>query len=102
LVDEDGHIIERTIAHKRTAQRASGFNPEGPGNGEGVVSVAVPDQQARAPALDDRQVREVAELVRRTGKHFGRPQDIEWAIEGGRLFLLQSRPITSLAQVADP
>ena len=28
---------------------------------------------------------------------FGRPQDIEWAIEAGRLYLLQSRPITSLA-----
>ncbi|MBI1917354.1 MAG: phosphoenolpyruvate synthase [Planctomycetes bacterium] len=96
LVDDDGTIIGRTIAHKRTAHRPA------PGSGEGVVSVAVPDEQARAPALDDRQVCEIAELVRGTGKHFGRPQDIEWAIEGGRLFLLQSRPITSLAQVADP
>jgi pyruvate,water dikinase len=102
LVDEDGTIIERTIAHKRIAHRASGLNPKAPGNSEGVISVALSDEQARAPALDDHQVRLVAELVRRTGKHFGRPQDIEWAIEEGRLFLLQSRPITSLAQVADP
>jgi pyruvate,water dikinase len=96
LVDEDGTIIERTIAHKRTVHRPA------PGSGEGVVSVAVSDEQARAPTLDDRQVREVAELVRRTGRHFGRPQDIEWAIEDGQLFLLQSRPITSLARIADP
>ncbi len=31
-----------------------------------------------------------------------RPQDIEWAIRDEQLYLLQSRPITSLAQVADP
>lgn len=53
-------------------------------------------------ALSDSQVLAVADLVRRTGKHFGRPQDIEWAIERGELFLLQSRPITSLTTMADP
>jgi pyruvate,water dikinase len=67
-----------------------------------VECVAVPVEKARLPALDGGQVRAVAELVRHTGRHFGRPQDIEWAIEGGRLYLLQSRPVTSLAGVADP
>ncbi|MGH2362189.1 MAG: PEP-utilizing enzyme, partial [bacterium] len=42
------------------------------------------------------------ELARRTGRHFGRPQDIEWAIEDGCLYLLQSRPITSLSRIGDP
>jgi len=28
--------------------------------------------------------------------HFGAPQDIEWAIVGGTLYLLQSRPVTTL------
>ena len=95
-VDQDGTIVERTIADKRLAHRAA------PGSGEGVAAVAVAEEQARQPALTDKQVQAVAELVRRTGKHFGRPQDIEWAIEGGKLYLLQSRPITSLANVADP
>src|SRR5207248_1294599 len=62
----------------------------------------VPADQARQPALADGQVLAVADLVRRTGRYFGRPQDIEWAIEGGRLYLLQSRPITSLTHTADP
>ena len=52
--------------------------------------------------LDNEQVREVSRLARRCSRHFGRPQDIEWAIEGGALYLLQSRPITSLAGCADP
>jgi pyruvate,water dikinase len=54
------------------------------------------------PVLADGQVQAVAQLVRQVAQWFGRPQDIEWAIENGRLYLLQSRPITSLAQVADP
>ena len=52
--------------------------------------------------LTDAQVREVAALARRCARHFGSPQDIEWAYSGGRLWLLQSRPITSLAGLADP
>lgn len=95
-VDRRGQILQRSIADKRTAHRPA------PGSSEGVEPIAVPDDRARLPALDDAQIIAVAELVRRTGEHFGRPQDIEWAIERGELFLLQSRPITSLANVADP
>jgi pyruvate,water dikinase len=95
-VEEDGTITARTVADKRIAHRPA------PGKGEGVEAVQVSEEQARQPALRDEQVRAVAELVRRTGRHFGRPQDVEWAIEGGKLFLLQSRPITSLAGTADP
>jgi pyruvate,water dikinase len=52
--------------------------------------------------LSAEQALEVAALARRCQKHFGCPQDIEWAIKGGQLFLLQSRPITTLHQLPDP
>lgn len=45
--------------------------------------------------LTEVQAREIAELAARAEAYFGAPQDIEWAIEGGRLYLLQSRPITT-------
>lgn len=44
----------------------------------------------------------VADLARACEHHFGRPQDIEWAIADDQFFLLQSRPITTLASRADP
>jgi pyruvate,water dikinase len=47
-------------------------------------------------ALSCDEVSAVAALARRAELWFGAPQDIEWAIEGGRLYLLQSRPITVL------
>jgi pyruvate,water dikinase len=95
-VDRDGRIVERTVADKRVAHRPASECPEG------VQSVPVSPDVARQPALTDGQVLAVAALARATGRHFGRPQDIEWALADGQVFLLQSRPITSLAQTADP
>ncbi|MCA1670940.1 MAG: pyruvate, phosphate dikinase, partial [Actinobacteria bacterium] len=42
------------------------------------------------------QARAVAELARRVQAHFGAPQDIEWALADGQVWLLQARPITAL------
>ncbi len=46
-------------------------------------------------AISAEQAVEVAELARKVESHFGAPQDIEWAISGGKLFLLQARPVTT-------
>jgi pyruvate,water dikinase len=47
-------------------------------------------------ALAADELRELAVLGRRLEEHFGAPQDVEWAIADGRVFLLQSRPVTTL------
>ena len=55
-------------------------------------------QRAPEGAIDAEQAKAVAKLARRVEQHFGRPQDIEWAFTDGQLFLLQARPITTLAE----
>jgi pyruvate,water dikinase len=40
-------------------------------------------------------------VIRRCEALFNRPQDVEWAIDGNRIWLLQSRPITALSTPAD-
>lgn len=52
--------------------------------------------QAPEGAVDAAQVIGIAKLARRVEEYFGQPQDIEWALQAGRLFLLQARPITAL------
>lgn len=47
-------------------------------------------------AIDAREAQAVADLARSVADHFGSPQDVEWAISNGNLFLLQARPITTL------
>jgi pyruvate,water dikinase len=52
--------------------------------------------EAIKPSLADDEVRAVAELGRAIERHYGTPQDTEWAIdEAGKIWMLQSRPVTA-------
>ncbi len=92
----DGTLLERDIVAKSLAHRPA---PDGP---EGFAVQEITEPAASEPALTDEEVARVADLARRAERHFGRPQDIEWAMRGGEIFLLQSRPITSLTATPDP
>ena len=63
---------------------------------DGTADRLVPDARRRVPALDDDRVREVARLAIALEAESGHPVDIECAFSGGELYLLQSRPITTL------
>lgn len=54
------------------------------------------EQIVERRVLDEEELRQLATLGRDLERRFGRPQDIEWAIEDGQLYLLQARPITTL------
>ncbi|MGB8328847.1 MAG: phosphoenolpyruvate synthase [Polyangiales bacterium] len=63
----------------------------------------VPETQREARVLDDAQVLELAALGLRIERHYGSPQDVEWALERGTMYIVQSRPITTLvAQTGTP
>ena len=47
-------------------------------------------------AIEDAQAARIAQLAIEVAERLGAPQDIEWAIADGQLYLLQSRPITTL------
>ena len=47
--------------------------------------------------LQDSQVKEVVELGLRLEETYGHPQDVEWAFEDGRLYCVQTRPVTTLS-----
>ena len=48
--------------------------------------------------LNDSEVQELGENIINIEKYYGKPQDMEWAFEKGKLYILQSRPITTLEQ----
>jgi len=61
-------------------------------------SQAVLDSPAgREQLLGPGQMATLLEMAGRVERFFGAPQDIEWAFEGERLWIVQSRPITTLA-----
>ncbi len=53
-------------------------------------------EMAATRVLTDAEVLDLARLAARVEEHYGEPQDTEWAIEDDTMFLVQSRPITTL------
>lgn len=58
------------------------------------------DPRESDQVLTAEEIRSIAELAVRIEGHYGVPQDIEFAIEHGRLYLTQTRPITTLRSTA--
>ncbi len=67
-----------------------------PAAGGGIESVPVAEASRRAPSLSDAELQTLRAIARQVERHYGCPQDIEWAIEraSGEVLLLQSRPET--------
>ena len=61
-----------------------------------VVNRRLPKNDTSEPP-DDEVIRAVALAARRIAAHFGAPQDVEWAVIAGQVYILQARPITVLA-----
>lgn len=76
-------ISDKTICH---APAAAG----------GIESVPVAQDLRQTPSLSDEELQTLRGIARRVERHYGRPQDIEWAVDrsSGRVLLLQSRPET--------
>jgi phosphoenolpyruvate synthase/pyruvate phosphate dikinase len=56
--------------------------------------VAIPATKLKKPTLTPDQIKELSQVAQKIEKHYGCPQDIEWAIAGDKLYIVQSRPIT--------
>jgi rifampicin phosphotransferase len=68
-----------------------------PDTGRGVVTREVSAERRKAPSLTESEIKDLTKLGRKiTAQYDGWPQDIEWAIEDSRLYLLQSRPVTGV------
>lgn len=65
------------------------------------VQVLVPEEKRKERVLPDDELIELVEMGKRVQAHYGKPQDTEWAFHDGNLFLLQSRPITTLGNAEE-
>jgi len=97
-VSPDNYVVDRasgdldsvTVAEKNTMYVKSE-------TGE-TVAEDVPDDKRTARVLDESEIRRLVELGERVEDHYGEPQDVEWAIFDGEVFMLQSRPITTITE----
>ena len=87
-----GEITRRTVSTK------SRWHQPDP-HGTGVVESEVPENLRDVPSISDGEIAELITIARAVERHYGCPQDIEWAVSrtapaGESIVLLQSRPET--------
>ena len=66
-----------------------------------TVQLDVDDERRKARVLSDEEIEALVVLGERVEDHYGTPQDVEWAIYDGEIYMLQSRPITTIQESAD-
>jgi pyruvate,water dikinase len=92
VIDRDfGRVLSHTPS-RRTRQLSS--------TDEGVEMVSLPAEIGFKPPLTPDEVMAVFELALKAERYFGTPQDVEWTLRDGKLYLLQSRPVTTRAQAS--
>lgn len=88
-LDRNGSILRHQIGRKRFKVAAALRDPAD------LRLEPVPAFQQSQPALDASRAAEVLDMSLEAERLAGCPQDVEWAYEAERLYLLQSRPITA-------
>ncbi len=88
-VDRSGQVLERTPGLKQIAIRSA---PNG-----GTFQEAVPEERVERLCLGDNELQKLNGLAGRCEQIYGKDRDIEWAMAGGMLYLLQCRAITGIA-----
>jgi pyruvate,water dikinase len=85
----DGKVVE---AHLGTKHQMTSVSSE-----KGTALLKVEDHKRTSAVLTDAEASELLRLGLRIEQLLGGPQDIEWAYDEGRLWILQGRPITALS-----
>lgn len=96
LVTPDAYRVDKrtnTIIARDIADKELAIFPVKEG---GTRQEQLDEARRRQPVLSDEQILALAALGKRVEAHYGKPQDIEWAIANDQIYLLQARPITSL------
>jgi pyruvate,water dikinase len=81
-------IAERMVAEKKIEIIPDGDN--------GTKTIEITGTRRNAQVLSDDEVTKLATYGKIAENHYGVPQDVEWGIVAGTIYILQSRPITTI------
>ncbi|HQP83083.1 MAG TPA: phosphoenolpyruvate synthase [Methanoregulaceae archaeon] len=83
-----GIVIDKLIAQKKTEIVSDGEH--------GTKTLEIGRERQETPVLSDDEVARLATYGKVAETHYGIPQDVEWSIVGETIYILQSRPITTI------
>lgn len=86
---ETGSVIDNSVADKQVMYTKDSETGE-------TVEREVPDDKRTTQVLSTEELQKLWELGSQVEDHYESPQDVEWAVKGGEIYMLQSRPITTI------
>ena len=90
---ERGEVDQVTVADKKVEMVKDEETGE-------TVQLDVDEDRRNERVLSDADIGDLVELGELVEDHYGAPQDVEWAIYEGEIYMLQSRPITTIQEDA--
>ncbi|ELY44348.1 phosphoenolpyruvate synthase [Natronorubrum sulfidifaciens] len=91
IISRDDRDIDVTVAEKKVMHEKDEETGQ-------TVERAVPEAKRNERVLSDEEIEQLVELGERVETHYDNPQDVEWAIVEDEVFMLQSRPITTISE----
>ncbi|MBI4734333.1 MAG: phosphoenolpyruvate synthase [Rubrobacteridae bacterium] len=94
----DSYIVNKSnlsIIERRIAEQSWKIELKDGNNQHSII----PQNMRKTQKLTDDEIKALAQYGLTVEKHYGFPQDVEWAIEGGRIYLVQTRPVTPEALI---
>ena len=87
-VSREFEILDRKISEKKIAltRDSSGQN----------ITKKLTEEKSKEQVLSNREIKKLADFALKLEKHYNKPQDIEFAIENEEIFIVQTRPITTI------
>jgi pyruvate, water dikinase len=92
-VDPEYNLVERKISDKKFAitRNSSGD----------LETVKMVPEKSKQEVLTGHEIKMLAQIAAKLEEHYNSPQDIEFAIDSGKIHIVQSRPITNLIRVSE-
>lgn len=98
LVTPDTYVydrVERKLLEVKVAEKKFMITRK---NGNERVELG---EKGKERVLSDEEIVKLVDLGEVIEEHYGKPQDVEWAIEGGEIYIVQSRPITTIKEAGE-
>jgi pyruvate,water dikinase len=90
IVSRELEILNREISDKKVAIVRD--------SGGGKTLAKLSPEKSKQQVLKEYEIKKLAEISLKLEEHYKKPQDIEWAIEGDEIFIVQTRAITTIGK----
>ncbi|MFH1801783.1 MAG: phosphoenolpyruvate synthase [archaeon] len=88
ILSSDLKIIDKKISNKKIAITR---------NSEGKNKIVkLREEKSKHQVLTDYEIKKLTEIALKLEEHYKKPQDIEFAIEGENIYIVQTRPVTTI------